>query len=65
MIAIVRPVTNAVAVPALPFTAPTIVLENVLTPAIVCADDKSAYAPTPAIGMIEVAVPPAPPVPVP
>ena len=65
VIAIVRPFAKAVAVPAFPVTEPVIALEKVLSPPIVWLLDVSTKAPVPAIGITLVALPPAPPVPVP
>jgi len=60
-----RAVASAVAVPALPEIEPTIVLEKVLIPATVWSPESPTKAPGPPMAMTEVAVPPAPPVPVP
>lgn len=60
-----RAVASAVAVPALPEIEPAIVLEKVLIPATVWSPESPTKAPGPPMAMTEVAVPPAPPVPVP
>ncbi len=61
----VRAVAKAVAVAALPEIEPAIVLEKVLAPAMVWSPETETKPPEPPIAMTEVAVPPAPPVPVP
>ncbi len=61
----VRAVASLVAVPALPSIEPEMIELKVLAPAMVWAPVVATNAPEPPIAITEVAVPPAPPVPVP